>query len=932
MNQLNSIIASAVFTSLTVGLALGNDGVIPPGPTQSGYNNLFQSIEAACGIGLTIRLDGPGKSGDPATSFNNISGSGILIAPNMVLTSAHVIRNRFPDAGLFNNSNPILEYGPLDDEIIDNNGVPIFTVRFRLNTDGVTVGTLGGGGDSYFQVPIKRVLFAQKTGESTQPNGTLQNEYEFDVAILILADYENDMEDNGLWSEGWVTHIDPLPVSPLKLKSRVPFTIGTAGYGPVPDHTTPFCCGRGTLRYREFEDSHAVIGWSNRDDQLGIDARLRGYPYKGLHVTDPTFTVGTQSGVPGNYSDGDPNGAYGTGDSGSVLVTTAENGDVLPVFGISGGNVNITNLYKSLTWDLYFETNPPPVFGSPTLLATSIYDVTAHAAPVNGSYDSSNWSIDAADAIAIASGNGVLGDAADWNQDGQISPLDYSKYVEDLESALNPYFSTPLFPLSSGLEDVDGNGRFNTMDSVALSGMLGFDAEEFLIHDYNASGDIDQGDIDIIDQVLATRGTSTIIGQPGPLLFDHGLMGDLDRDGDRDSDDVGIAFLYHGIGGFEGIYVDDPMYDVVFDTNLDQVIDLYDEQVLAKALLPGEFYANSNLSPDWQRTLNDVLQVMENTSRASLPVTPQAFDLVGNDWKVGGGYHSPDFSQTNLAPSPSSDFTLLDYQFFTEAPSDISVDIQYMLTSWRDLDMDDVVQTDSLLDFWFLDTNNDGRVNILDIQFLNMTMQGSSPGYWDANSDGAYTIIDTNWWLKVFLLESPYGQGFLGDFDGSASPKCNCQWTFGEYSFDVTASNYCENLTSITCPEPELVFVPMTDPQADCDDLIAMRQLGFGILFESGIQYGDEDFIVQLDADLDGDMDFYDLKEILYLLLQGDITFDGHLNAFDMLEFSDRYPSALGASTNDPNYDIDIDIDRNGLIDASDLNEMILLQNSTHCN
>lgn len=892
--------------ALSATMAIGNDGDTIPDPDHPDYQlnlNLYQAIEAACGVGRTKNIDGDGPL------FNNTVGSGILIAPNMVLTASHVITgDRFFDRL----TQP--EFNVFDDPaaMLDENGDPTYTVRFRLNPNG-DVGDLAGGGGSFYQAPVKRILFPLAFTSSI---GTKFEE--FDIAILILADGPND---TGIWSNGWIDHITPMAIPPIRLDSRMEFIGGAASYGPVPDHTREFCCYRGILRYRPFDTFPSQLinakptGISTSSGSL-FD-RTQRY-FKLLKTDDPTWTIGNTP--PGGSDPASPDGAFGFGDSGGVFVITAENGDILPVWGVwhGGGPTFISDYYNSLSWDYHFGDSNAP-YGTPWLHASSEYDLVEHAAPNNGVFDSPDWVITAADAIAMAASNpALLG--SDWNNDGQVNGNDFRAYSREIETALNPYFSSPLFPLPIGGEDVDGNGRFNSQDSDALSAMIGLSTPEAIIHDYDGSGVIDLADIAIIDTVLTTRRAPQGVGGLGELLFDHGILGDLDRDGDIDSADITLAMAFDFSNGFEGTAADDPLYDVIFDANLDQIIDLYDKQVIASAMMPvsigdisGPVHVLSSVNPDWQRpvlnarrTLSAYASFMSNPSSITIP---PGFDLVSDGWAGGSTHFLPDSAQV---ATEDQDYTSVHNGIVN------MTDIRYLLTSWRDMDVGDSFSTTSLLDFWFLDVNADGRANIKDLRFLDTVLDGQTSGIadWDYDRNGVYDEHDTAGWFDLYHIGSIFGQGILGDFNGSASPLCVCTIT---PEFQLESLDFCEDIPLLDCPTQ----LPVPDVVADCDDLSEMRAIGLDILFESGYKYGDSNFVIQLDADLDGDNDFFDLREVLYLLQPGDITFDGWVASDDLVEFNTRFPAADGSTTNDPNYEIDLDINRDGIINSTDLSDLI---------
>lgn len=570
--------------ALSVGMAMGNGGVNPPEPGSVQYLQEIEkylAIEAVCGVGTTNRL----VHGPTIDSTNNISGTGLLIAPNMVLTAAHVIGTRF----ITDYDQLYFEY-PTDDEMIDPaSGDPVLSVRFRLDPFG-NIGDIQVGGPSYYQVPVKRVLFSNVVfaGDPNEQGSPLEH----DIAILILADTEFDPPP---FNRGWIDHITPSPIAPVNLPSQHPVWGVFAGYGPVPnlDLSSPACCARGDLRYADLSS----FVFTNRDDSYtnALTKMITGRYPRAIATSNPSFSRGSIANL---------SGLVGVGDSGSLLFLETETGQYIATGGVpsGGGPSSITDFYYSDSWDAMF-SSLMNVYGYPDMLPTDALDITTSPGTGGPSYGWGNWSIDASDALAVAAGL-ASNSWSDWNKDDTINKNDFSAYISALESAQNSYHFRPVFPLRTGLEDIDGDGRFNVNDVIMLATLNGSDSSEYMAYDLNGNGMIDAGDISLFSFVLGKRGESPGGGQPGPLLFDHGILGDVNRDGSIDEDDISQIAAFDLAGGFNTILSSDPLYDVVYDANLDDIIENFDAQLILAVVIPGDLGVASgspNLDMNLQR-------------------------------------------------------------------------------------------------------------------------------------------------------------------------------------------------------------------------------------------------------------------------------------------------------------------------------------------
>jgi len=831
------------------GLALAIDGTIPPDPGTPSYianQDFFETIEAACGWGRTLNLDG--------TNFeNNNFCSGVLVAPNIVLTSSHCVSGDFAaDSG---------EVGPSDSRLWNNFGTPSqapkYTVRFRLNPNG-SVGTLAGGHSTFFQAPVKRMIFPQPP--SPNPNGLTK---EFDMVLLILADGPSDTDNGGIWSDGWITHIDPVPILPTLTESAAPFTGYSATYGPIPNGSS-FGINRGILRYREFTS----LRFSNQPTNSPLPRNLV------YSDTNPAWSV-DQSGT---------TGAFWVGDSGGVTFLETEAGEYIAAWGVPGGwgLSNKAALPLSETWSSYFgieQSNglPPlvPIYGTPELYTPSPFDVTRSPSETGSGYKP-DWSISIPDVLAMASGNPSL-DSADWDGNSVINSLDFKAYASDLYTADNPYFSGSLLPLFAGMSDVNGDGRFNQGDYEALTSLLGATAPSELIHDYDESGIIDAADLAILNTVLTILEPGTNPFVTYPPMFDQGFAGDVDGDDDVDCSDY--TAITSQLGLFDGRVAGDTGYAVRLDMDMNHVLDETDERIILSRLLPGDTttsfssYVYNRIDPDFVLDDYDARMYLLHASRGFGGGAPIGVDVVGPAWGTGAGYSLPDgVVDTN--------------------------DVLWTLGSWVN-SCSGSFSTSSLLDLWFLDLNSDGRANILDMRELEANLGSITMPEWDFDGSGDINDADINAFTEILIVSSPFGQGFLGDFDGSGSPKCYCDFLPSLISY-----YFCQDQIDpdINCGEPQVSTV------ADCDDLVAMRDThsgGLDDLFGSGYSYGDAEFVIQLDADLDGDMDADDREAVLLHLQRADFTLDGFVDSLDYTAFIDAYTNnePIADMNNDASFD-----------------------------
>jgi|GEM_PF-4545900 len=834
---------------------LGFDGPEVPHPTSVEYGDdpIYRTLEAVGAWGLTYYLDGHAL---PSQDDNNFC-TGILVAPNIVLTARHCqssLGSKFiwnPEDAEMKATDP-----STGQPILDAAGVqlPKYTMRFRLNTDETTIGTPAGGFDSYHQVPIKRIV--RNLDNASCPT--------YDMALLILSDGPNDTDDNGRWANGWITHIDPVPVSPAALPLNTFHTMFLSTMGPDS------LGQKGILRYLKGDDAQLYHGG-----------------------TDIACTPYYVSGMPHNPEFGDSGGGY---------FYLADSGEYILATGGSGGYTNMHNLIPGDSmWAHFFglinQLGPPnilPIYGAPELL-NSEFDITNQGTPGTSRYGRQDFSISISDAIAISSQYTPLL-YSDWNNDGVINVTDFNDFALGLLTATNPYGPLPVFPMPAGSGDVNDNGRFNQMDLLMLQAMADSTITSDLAYDYNADNVIDQSDVDILNRVLEYGKTKSQIA--GPLS--HGLFGDLNNDDQVDSLDLSELSQLDPTTLVD-VLSSDPLYDARLDIELDKVLLPDDYKALIARIIPGDVatvgqpYSSSDINPDFILDIRDarMYALYSSVIRPSLDPTPHVgVDVVQQDWRVGDEFDRPD-------------------GLISEA------DMLWVLSSWVENANTSSFWIDSLFDFWFLDVNNDGRANILDVHELANSSVFDPD--WDLDNNGVLDFVDYTLMTRMVIQSSPFGQGFLGDVNSDNSPSCSCG-TFVNIAYQM-----CED-----------IFIGCEDPittSADCGDLTEIMLLGPTAYFQTGREYASNNgYIVQLDADLDGDIDFDDQVAVFHELQPGDLDFNGILDTTDGMMFAADFTTSFGSDIGDPNYLISADMNRDGTVSIGDVSTFNSYMANPKCN
>ncbi|MCL4220081.1 MAG: hypothetical protein KJZ65_01800 [Phycisphaerales bacterium] len=119
--------------------------------------------------------------------------------------------------------------------------------------------------------------------------------------------------------------------------------------------------------------------------------------------------------------------------------------------------------------------------------------------------------------------------------------------------------------------DVDGDGRFTDADPSALEAELSStDADLLFRFDFNDSGDIDEDDVAVLDALVLCD-------------LDHGVLGDLDGDGETDCDDFDL------LPASPSYTLGDAYYQFELDADMDGDNDSADRAAAWEVLQPADW-------------------------------------------------------------------------------------------------------------------------------------------------------------------------------------------------------------------------------------------------------------------------------------------------------------------------------------------------------
>ena len=176
-----------------------------------------------------------------------------------------------------------------------------------------------------------------------------------------------------------------------------------------------------------------------------------------------------------------------------------------------------------------------------------------------------------------------------------------------------------------------------------------------------------------------------------------------------------------------------------------------------------------------------------------------------------------------------------------------------------------------------IDVDGDERFNELDPVALQNLIGSTDPNHvakWDFDASEDIGSEDVS--LMQFLVDEHWDSGLLGDFDGNGD--------------------------------------------LDCDDLD-------GVDSHFGYHLGEANYVVELDADVDGETTEDDRHRVYHAILPGDVDADGAVEMDDLQALL----AAIGLSEGDANYNPYADVDGDGNVDLADL-QLLLSSYGDSCN
>ena len=719
---------SAFIFSGSVCLAIPVPSGIEPGPADTTYDSI-------CAVGKRHRMTGHGAldwmtSGgqfDPLRSGGN-TGTGTLIAPNLVLTARHLWS--------FGDDCPqqsIDDYLCAPWESCNQN--KHWVVRFRRNPDG-TVGTMGE-----FPIPPSTVR-GPESFHHVDVIGAIELDDCTDSVILIL-------DEN-------VGHIDPLPLVAADAR-RFP-TIGLNDPDPFgPPHGD-----------HEPDVTHDIVfaGWgsSTAPQNAQGSGQLR-------------FRLGAQGAFPyGGVLDAlavdhQPVSLH---DSGAPILIATDDGRVAAMKTVrgyvtySGGSQDYWYVGGAAT-DVWF--GEPQISG---MIEPPVWlDVTGSPEPADPMYGLWNGLVDLADVLYVAAETTLGNLSVDFTStadpngtgygvpDGVADATDYVYYADLLAarpaSTVGPW---PPLPLSASGVDNTGDHRFTASDYAGP----GLSPGQLAKFDFDRDGTVGASDVALAADIESR--------------FGHGALADVDGDGDSDIDDLDdIIETLQVEDPWDGSTFGDPGYHVVLDANLDGYTTIFDRRAIAAFLLPGEVADAESISDLEQSPLGDVPDF--SVSR---------MDRFAAFWELLRGAGSYEMLDTSSSGDPDSSlwgtpdqvsdgadlrhFLYRQHEVF--GPSGPLPDPDVTTRMWPAFDAD-----------------GNGRLTFADFEYLQALDPASAEALlWDLNGDGVFTPYDgvapAPDTLYVFntILAYAWNQGPLGDFDGDTDPT-ECCITIGSITFCI---------------------------------------------------------------------------------------------------------------------------------------------------
>lgn len=133
------------------------------------------------------------------------------------------------------------------------------------------------------------------------------------------------------------------------------------------------------------------------------------------------------------------------------------------------------------------------------------------------------------------------------------------------------------FDFEDSMMDVNGDGRFNSLDVTALNALLNSTDRDDLQWDFNGNGVIGNDDVQLLGDLIDNG-------------LGSGVFGDADQDGDADCDDL------DGINSLFGYELGDAEYRIEPDYDLDGDTDAEDRWRVYHLIEPGDFNADGSIN------------------------------------------------------------------------------------------------------------------------------------------------------------------------------------------------------------------------------------------------------------------------------------------------------------------------------------------------
>lgn len=480
------------------------DGIVP--------DAIDVRFDAVCAFSRTTWIDGNPLTGGGNTA--NTYGSGVLIAPDIVITAKHLLyldgwrKDSLPPSGHY-------------------------SVRFRRLTDGSVVLPPTTNPADYFDVQVVGVTWGDEEGYGGGAS---------DAVLLHLASP--------------VLHIEPMQVSSSAVSARnAPFSNQSdqsdaiysgfiAGWGNVSEG------GGGGIRRLRYQESQIRSYWNKDQNGARKHSHVNVVGARALlHDSGGAILSETESGEPVLIS----------------IFTTPETGVAFQYDRRFRTGFNLVQHPKlNRRWDVTGEAaGGGDSVGVPDggLDLNDLVYAIAQIYAGNPDYylSSSTASFDPANIHCPS----LLGPPA------LTSPLvmnawDAAAFWCGMTSLPNRYSPISASFIRVDTLDLDGDYRFTQRDVDWLEEMIGSDAPSMMTFDFNQNGIIDTEDVEIF--------------QLAHDLAGHGVFGDVNGDGVADSADWAIiqAGLLDGTFSFDNVFAGSTEYRSELDADGDGDNDNHD--------------------------------------------------------------------------------------------------------------------------------------------------------------------------------------------------------------------------------------------------------------------------------------------------------------------------------------------------------------------